>query len=282
MRPHRPPRSTPRAIAACRERLVRTGADLAAYNSRENAADIAELRVALGIAEWNVYGVSYGTDLALQLLRDHPQGIRSVVLDSVVPPNRNIIDQWWEAPASGLAAIAAACAAQSACAAAYPDLAATYTATVNRLHATPAEIDVRNAAGATVRVTVDGFKLVPLLLEWSASPTLVVDLPRMIDNLANGDGTLAAAAIAASDVPVVAARAARRRFGADHVLRGNGELDHPGARTRAGEEPRCRGSPTTCCGSRRPAASSSTNAAHGASAGPIPHRSHPRSVPCRR
>ena len=156
--------------------------------------------MALGIAEWNVYGVSYGTDLALQLLRDHPEGIRSVVLDSVVPPNRNIIDQWWEAPASGLAAIAAACAAQSACAAAYPDLAATYTATVNRLHATPAGIDVRNAAGATVRVTVDGFKLVPLLLEWSASPTLVADLPRMIDNLANGDGTLAAAAIAASDV----------------------------------------------------------------------------------
>ena len=191
------------AIAACRERLARAGADLAAYNTRENAADIAELRVALGIAEWNVYGVSYGTDLALQLLRDHPEGIRSVVLDSVVPPNRNIIDQWWEAPASGLAAIAAACAAQSACAAAYPDLAAIYTATVNRLHATPAEIDVRNAAGATVRVTIDGFKLIPLLLEWSASPTLVVDFPRMIDNLANGDGTLAAAAIAASDVPAV-------------------------------------------------------------------------------
>ncbi|MDT7653290.1 MAG: hypothetical protein QOI36_4696, partial [Pseudonocardiales bacterium] len=44
--------------------------DLAAYNTRENVADIADLRVALGIKEWNVYGVSYGTDLAQQLLRD--------------------------------------------------------------------------------------------------------------------------------------------------------------------------------------------------------------------
>ncbi len=190
------------SVAACRDRLGRTGADLSAYNSRENAADIAELREALGIAEWNVYGVSYGTDLALQLLRDHPEGIRSVVLDSVVPPNRNLIDQWWEAPASGLAAIAAACMAQPECAGAYPDLSTIFTATVNRLHAAPVLVEVRTAAGANVRVTIDGFKLISLLLEKSATPATVADFPRLIDNLARGDGTLAATAIAASEVPV--------------------------------------------------------------------------------
>jgi pimeloyl-ACP methyl ester carboxylesterase len=45
----------------------------------------------LGIREWNDYGVSYGSDLALQLLRDHPDGIRSVVADSVVPPQIDLI-----------------------------------------------------------------------------------------------------------------------------------------------------------------------------------------------
>ena len=190
------------AITACRERLASTGVDLAAYNTRENAADIADLRVALGIKEWNVYGVSYGTDLALQLLRDHPEGIRSVVLDSVVPPSQNIVNKWWEAPSSGLKAIFQACAAQSACAATYPDLATVFTTIVNRLSTTPAEVTVKNASGHPVRVTVDGFKLIPLVLEWSASPTKVIDIPRMIYNLANGDGTLAAAAIVAtSDVP---------------------------------------------------------------------------------
>ena len=190
------------AITACRKRLVPTGVDLAAYNTRENAADIADLQVALGIKQWNIYGVSYGTDLALQLLRDHPEGIRSAVLDSVVPPSQNIVDKWWKAPASGLKAIFEACAAQSACAAAYPDLATVFTTTVNRLSTTPAEITVKNASGHPVRVTVDGFKLIPVVLEWSASPTKVIDIPRMIYNLANGDGTLAAAAIvAASDLP---------------------------------------------------------------------------------
>jgi hypothetical protein len=35
----------------------------------------------------------------------HFEGIRSVVLDSVVPPSLNIVDKCWEAPASGLKAL---------------------------------------------------------------------------------------------------------------------------------------------------------------------------------
>ena len=73
------PRQT--AIASCSA----TGANLPSYNSTENAADFADLRTALGISQWNVFGVSYGSDLAQQYVRDHPEGIRSVVLNSVIP-----------------------------------------------------------------------------------------------------------------------------------------------------------------------------------------------------
>ena len=79
-------RLTVAATRACNRRLVATGIDLGAYNTTENAADFADLRVALGIAEWNVFGVSYGTNLAMTLMRQHPQGIRSVTIDSVEPP----------------------------------------------------------------------------------------------------------------------------------------------------------------------------------------------------
>jgi pimeloyl-ACP methyl ester carboxylesterase len=41
--------------------LTGAGWDVSAYNTRENAADVADLRVALGIPSWNIYGVSYGT-----------------------------------------------------------------------------------------------------------------------------------------------------------------------------------------------------------------------------
>jgi pimeloyl-ACP methyl ester carboxylesterase len=183
------------AIAACRNRLAATGANLLAFGTLANAADFADLRVALGIEQWNVYGVSYGADLAQQLARDHPEGIRTLILDSVLPPTVNIVDKWWEAPASGLKAIFKACADQPACAASYPDLETVFNATVNKLAQTPAHVTVTGASGKPIQVTIDGFKLVPLILDWSANDK-VVDIPRMIYNIAYGDGTIAAGAIA--------------------------------------------------------------------------------------
>jgi len=186
------------AVADCHKRLASSGADFAAYDTRENAADIADLREQLGIEQWNVYGVSYGTDLAQQLLRDHPKGIRSMVLDSVVAPQVNIVDHWWDAPASGLAAIFVACANQPACAAAYPNLPTVFLDTVNALSRNPIEVTTTNPAGQATRVTIDGSKVVPLVLDWSADPAKVVDIPRMIYQLSRGDGALAGTGIAAA------------------------------------------------------------------------------------
>jgi len=66
-------------------------------------------------------------------VRDHPEGIRTLILDSVLPPTVNIVDRWWEAPASALKAIFKACADQPACAASYPNLETVFNATVNKL-----------------------------------------------------------------------------------------------------------------------------------------------------
>jgi pimeloyl-ACP methyl ester carboxylesterase len=183
------------AVAACRKRLAATGADLRAFGTLENAADFADLRVALGIEQWNVYGVSYGAYLAQQLVRDHPEGIRTLILDSVLPPTVNIVDKWWEAPASSVKAIFKACADQPACAAAYPNLETVFNDTVNKLAQTPAHVTVTGTSGKPIHITIDGFKLVPVILDWSANDK-VVDIPRMIYDMAYGDGTIAAGAIA--------------------------------------------------------------------------------------
>ena len=58
----------------CRDRLRTNGVNLAAYTSQASAADIADLRKTLGYAEWNLYGISYGSRLALTVLRDYPTG----------------------------------------------------------------------------------------------------------------------------------------------------------------------------------------------------------------
>ncbi|AQH02396.1 hypothetical protein A9R05_25895 [Burkholderia sp. KK1] len=181
------------AIEACHARLSATGVDLTAYNSTENAADIADLRVAMGIDHWNVYGVSYGSRLALTVLRDHPQGIRSVVLDSVSPPTVNIVETWWSAPASSFRAIFAACAAQATCANAYPNLVADFTATVNRLDQTPAITQVADESGAWVTVNIDGFSYAYTMI-MASERTDASNVPRMMEDMARGDPRSVAAA----------------------------------------------------------------------------------------
>lgn len=76
------------AFRSCRGRLVADGIDLASYNTIENASDIPEVLQSLGYREWNLYGVSYGSKLAQAIMHDHPEGIRSVILDSPVPRGR--------------------------------------------------------------------------------------------------------------------------------------------------------------------------------------------------
>jgi pimeloyl-ACP methyl ester carboxylesterase len=69
----------------CLEAL-RTRADLTQYTTSAAVDDLEAVRRALGVARWNLYGVSYGTRVAQHYLRRFPARTRSVILDGVVPP----------------------------------------------------------------------------------------------------------------------------------------------------------------------------------------------------
>ena len=118
----------------CFDRLVANGVDLDAYNTRENAADVAVLREALGIAEWDLLGISYGTRLALDVMRYHPQGIRAVVLDSPFPPNADTpVDEIYSLT-DALNELYADCARDAYCSDQYPDLEAVFLEAVERIN----------------------------------------------------------------------------------------------------------------------------------------------------
>jgi len=80
------------SLIACRDRLQQNNVDLASYTTIENAADLNDLRLALGIEQWNLYGVSYGGTLAQTIMRYYPEGVRSVVLDSSDSPATSVLD----------------------------------------------------------------------------------------------------------------------------------------------------------------------------------------------
>jgi len=192
------------AASACRDRFVGQGVEIGAYNTTQSAADFADLRKVLGIAEWDVYGVSYGTDLALTYMRAHPDGVRSVTIDSVVPPHTASVGMNWTNAGNGLANIFAACAAEAACRERFPDPSGALAKVVAALETKPLELNLvpvlipgekPEASAKPVQTLVDG----AALINWFAgvSELLGPDTPRLIDDLTAGRVEPVAASIAA-------------------------------------------------------------------------------------
>ncbi|MEV5240126.1 alpha/beta fold hydrolase [Streptomyces cinnamoneus] len=189
------------AVKKCRDRLTADGIDLSAYNTTENAADFAALRTALGIPSWNVYGYSYGTNLALTYLREHPQGIRAVALDSLTPPKNTVLPVTWSSAKEGIDAIFTACAAEPRCNSRYPGIARTLTQQVRRLEARPLTLNARPPSGGNpVKVDIDGGALLNLLVANAVKPP---DVPAALDELSRGRPERFAQARAADSVQAV-------------------------------------------------------------------------------
>ncbi|WP_406185934.1 alpha/beta fold hydrolase [Streptomyces sp. NBC_01006] len=190
-----------KAVKDCRARLTAEGVDLSAYNSTENAADFADLRGALGIPRWNVYGYSYGSNLALTYLRLHPEGIRAVAIDSIAPPQIMTLPWGWSSAAEGIHNIFEACAAQPACKDRYPDLPRLLTEQVRKLEAHPLTLNVTPPnGGKPVKTVLDGGALLNLIVALTPRPK---DIPAALDELSRGNPERFAQARAAGSVQKV-------------------------------------------------------------------------------
>lgn len=88
------------ALIQCRDHWLREGVDLAAYNTVESAADIDDLRRALGYRRVTLVGGSYGSHLALQFMRQYPDAVDRVVMFGIEGP-----DHTWDNPSGMLATL---------------------------------------------------------------------------------------------------------------------------------------------------------------------------------
>ena len=110
------------AALACRDRLVASGIDLAAYNTAANADDVNDIRIALGYDDLDVWGLSYGTRLALAVVERFPEAVHSLVLDSALPRSVSQIRDRAANAERAFQVLFAGCAADQGCASVYPDL----------------------------------------------------------------------------------------------------------------------------------------------------------------
>ena len=123
-------------FAACRKDVVAQGIDLADFGTPVTVEDFDRVRQALGIARWNLFGVSYGTTVAMTYMARHPETVQSAVLDSINPPDP-ILPPNAASVADAVRAFLAFCQADASCRTMYPDLPGTYRDTVDQLRQAP-------------------------------------------------------------------------------------------------------------------------------------------------
>ncbi len=174
------------AVKSCHDRLA-GDADLASFNSTENAYDLIDLRNALHLNQWNVFSHSYGTDLALIYARLDAAGIRSMVLDGMTPPSLASPSWTWSSAREAFDNMMSACTVQPDCQAHYPNLADTFVRLVNELEAHPVTTTVNVEGVGDTKVVLDG----GALLNWMVpmGTHFPAELPAAIDELARGNPT---------------------------------------------------------------------------------------------
>ncbi len=194
----------PAMVEDCRDRLS-ARADLRLYTTPIAVDDLNDVRAALGYGRIHLYGSSYGTAAALAYLRRHPETVRTVTLESVVPLDENPLLQFAAAGRRALELLFARCAVDAECRHAYPDLARDFRAVLGRLEDAPARAVVRDpATGGPVAVSLGRDAFVTGL-------QLALFDPRAFD-----------------EIPGVIAAAARGEFGpaAETVIAGRGLYEH--------------------------------------------------------
>jgi pimeloyl-ACP methyl ester carboxylesterase len=176
------------ATRECRDRLVDDGIDLDSYDTVANAADVADLREAMDIDEWNLYGTSYGTRLALQVMRADPAGVRTATLDSVYPNDRQGLDDYVSGFEAAFKRLEAACNADVDCSELQPNLRGLLDQVYDRYNDSPVEVAI--AEGDSF--VVNGEDILAGIWDAMYDSEVIPALPSIIESLAGGDTSILA------------------------------------------------------------------------------------------
>lgn len=176
------------ATVECGERL-QGEVNLAMYTTSENARDVNDIRIALDYDQVNLWGISYGSKLALIAMRQHPEAIRSALIDAILPPQLDFIATLPGYVDRAFNVLFDRCEADSACNEAYPNLRDVFWNLYERLEAEPLRLNTINPSTAQpVRdVVFDGVGLTSYLFTLLYQTDVLPYLPQFIYALDAGD-----------------------------------------------------------------------------------------------
>lgn len=175
-----------KAAKSCRERLVNNGIDLNGYNTNEIAADINDLVEVLEIEEYNLLTMSYSTKIAQVLMRDYPEKIRSVVMDSPLPLEVNYDEESVKNVLESLDSLLTDCLDSEECNSIYPNIRRRFHDYLVEKTMEPLKVSVENPINGSLETFhLKGADLITVFT--SASTSDVANIPFEINKLLNGD-----------------------------------------------------------------------------------------------
>ncbi len=170
----------------CQQRLKRAGVRFDTYHSDNSARDIVNVLLALDYEQWNLVGVSYGSRLALVMMRDYPQFIRSVILDSVYPPQADIyVDSYYHGERA-LGVLFKACAKSESCNTRYPDLKEVFYRLYDRLNMAPMMASYSPPRSQPLEIEISGYRLYDWVFSWLYEVGAIQQIPQIIYDLDRG------------------------------------------------------------------------------------------------
>lgn len=174
-----------RELQQCLDGLQRLPyGDLRHFTTVDAAGDAEAVRMALGAPQINLIGVSYGTRVALEYMRQAPQAVRRAVLDGVAPPDMALPVAFARDAQAAFNALLAWCAGDAACHARHPRLAAHWQALWAGL---PRPVTlVHPVTGQAENLTLTREAVAALVRAPLYAPALAAGLPLAIEEAAGG------------------------------------------------------------------------------------------------
>ena len=172
-----------------RECLTQLPGDPRFYTTSIAVRELETIRQSLGIEQWNIYGVSYGTRVALHYLRRYPDQVRTLTLDAAVPPGVALGPDLSINAEAAFQQMLERCQTDSACNEAYPDLGTGVRDLLQRLREKPQDISFENFNSGTLetlKVNDNHLALTMRMLSYSSHGVSI--LPNMLhEAYANGN-----------------------------------------------------------------------------------------------
>ena len=162
---------------------------MSSISTSHSTEDIADLHKLLAVKQWILMGVSYGTRLALNVTKQFPEIVHSMVLDSVYPPEFDGFETMAENGFKGIEKLLNTCHKDLACDMSYPDLSEQLRQALYKLVESPLKLMVarENSKLAKETILLNAHRLILLLDYASYDSRLLAEVPAAITAALMGD-----------------------------------------------------------------------------------------------